>query len=263
MAPGDREKQIKRVSFFGGKAAPAYVVAKNIIRLINTIGKTINNDPETNKYFKVIFLPDYKVSLAQIIIPAADLSEHISTAGTEASGTSCMKFAMTGSLIIGTKDGANLEIADEIGQENIFFFGKDVNEVEKIRASYKQGAKPEIGNRLKKVFDSLLSGKLGDISFMKQYIYDMMSGSDFYLVCSDFYAYLDAHDRVDKAYADKKSWKLKTLYSLCRMGFFSTDRSIQNYAESIWDIKPIELPKPCNEISKRVISTGNLKKIGK
>lgn len=254
----EREKLVKRVTFFGGKAAPGYVQAKNTIKLINMIANLVNNDNETNRYFKVVFLPDYKVSAAQIIIPGADISQHISTAGTEASGTSCMKFAMTGSLIVGTRDGANIEIAQEIGEENIFFFGKDVKEVEKIRNAQKNGVKPEIGSRLKRVFDFILSGKLGDTGFMRDYIYNMMNGSDYYLVVSDFYAYLEAQEKVDETFRDEENWLARIFTSICKMGFFSSDRSIQNYAENIWNIKPIEMPKPSNEISKRVISTNNL-----
>ncbi len=261
MSAQDREKQIKRVSFFGGKAAPGYTVAKNIIRFINVISNVINNDPATNKYFKVVFMHDYKVSLAQVIIPAADLSQHISTAGTEASGTSNMKFCMTGSLIIGTRDGANIEIADEIGQENIFFFGKNVKEVEKIRSSLKNGAKPEIGSKLKRIFDAIINGKVGDNNYIKDYIHGIIGGSDFYCLCNDFYEYVSAQEKVDINYADTRTWRIKCFQTLCRMGFFSTDRSIQNYAENIWGITPIELPKPVNVISKRVISSSNLKNI--
>ena len=262
MSPQERSKVIKRVTFFGGKAAPGYVQAKNTIKLINMIANLVNNDNETNQYFKMVFLTDYKVSAAQIIIPGADLSQHISTAGTEASGTSCMKFAMTGSLIIGTKDGANIEIAEQIGEENIFFFGKDVVEVERIRGQQKQGAKQDIGSRLKKVFDFVLSGKMGDCNFMKDYFNSLMNGGDYYLVSSDFYQYLEAQEKVDASYANSHDWRMKTFISLSKMGMFSSDRSIQNYAEEIWDIKPIEMPKPSSEVSKRVISSGNLKKLG-
>lgn len=255
----EKEKVVKRVTFFGGKAAPGYLQAKNTIKLINLIANYVNNDNETNRYFKMVYLPDYKVSTAQLIIPGADLSQHISTAGTEASGTSCMKFAMTGSLIIGTKDGANIEIAEEIGEENIFFFGKDVKEVEKIRNSQRQGAKPEIGSRLKKVFEFILSGKIGDCNFMRDYIDNIINGNDFYLVASDFYSYLEAQEKVDNCYMDEKAWEYKCFKSICKMGFFSSDRSIQNYAENIWNIKPIEMPKPSSDASKRVVSSTNLK----
>jgi len=261
MCEIEREKQIKRVTFFGGKAAPGYTVAKNIIKFINTISSIINNDAETNKYFKVVFLPDYKVSLAQIIIPAADLSQHISTAGTEASGTSNMKFCMTGSLIIGTRDGANIEIADEIGQENIFFFGKDLKQVESIRQAQKRGERPEISKNLKKVLNAIINGKVGNNHFMIDYINYLLNGNDYYCLCYDFDEYLTAQEKVDFEYSDKKTWKIKCFQTLCRMGHFSTDRCIQNYAENIWDLTPIELPKPVNEISKRVISSSNLKKI--
>jgi len=261
MSYQEREKVVKRVTFFGGKAAPGYLQAKNTIKLINMIANLVNNDNETNRYFKIVFLPDYKVSTAQIIIPGADISQHISTAGTEASGTSCMKFAMTGSLILGTKDGANIEIAEEIGEENIFFFGKDVKEVERIRNDQRQGAKPDIGSRLRRVFDFILSNKMGDCGFMRDYINNLTNGSDYYLVTSDFYGYLDAQEKVDKCYQDERGWEYKIFMSICKMGFFSSDRSVQNYAENIWNIKPIELPKPSSDVSKRVVSSSNLKSI--
>ena len=131
MTKLERKKLVKRVTFFGGKSAPGYILAKNIIKLINMVARVVNNDIEVSPYYKIIFLPDYKVSSAEIIIPAANVSQHISTAGTEASGTSCMKFVMTGSIILGTRDGANIEIAEEIGDDHIIFFGKKVQEKEK------------------------------------------------------------------------------------------------------------------------------------
>jgi starch phosphorylase len=260
MSYNEKEKLVKRVTFFGGKAAPGYLQAKNTIKLINLIGNYVNNDNDTNRYFKIVYLPDYKVSTAQIIIPAADLSQHISTAGTEASGTSNMKFAMTGSLIIGTRDGANIEIAQEIGEENIFYFGKNVKEVEHIREQQRNGHKPYIGNNLRNIFDFILSGKIGDCNFMRDYIFNLTNNFDFYLYSYDFNEYCEAQEKVDKTYANEKLWETKIFYSVCRMGFFSSDRSIQDYAENIWKIKPIELPNPTKSDSKRVISQSNLRK---
>lgn len=180
-SPEERKKFVKRVTFFGGKAAPGYAVAKNIIRLINMIGNVINNDKDVNQYFKVIFIPDYKVSRAQIIIPAADINQQISTAGTEASGTSCMKFAMTGSLILGTRDGANIEIAEAIDEKNIFYLGKNVDEVARVRHSMSSGSAGDyVGGRLKEVFDSIINNKFGNTSFMSDYIYGLRNNGDFY-----------------------------------------------------------------------------------
>ena len=258
MSPEDRKKEVKRISFFGGKAAPGYIIAKNVIRLIGMIGNVVNNDPEIKQYYKVIFLPDYKVSVAQIIIPAADISEHISTAGTEASGTSNMKFAMTGSLIVGTRDGANVEIGEQIKEENIYFFGKNINEVDKIRSDMNSGKKNYVGKQLKKVFDYILSGKFGNIDFFKDYLNNLMLNFDFYLVCHDFESYIQTQDRVDRDYQDKKKWETMCLLSISRMGFFSSDRSINEYAETIWKVDPIEVPKP-ETGEKRVYSSTNLK----
>ncbi len=264
MNEDDRKKNVvKRVSFFGGKAAPGYFIAKNFIKLINNVANVINNDQETNKYFKMIFLADYKVSLAQIIIPAADLSHHISTAGTEASGTSNMKFAMTGSLIIGTKDGANIEIADEIGKENIYFFGKDLNSVERIRNEQKEGKKKKINSRLMKIFDSIIHMKFGDNNNLNDYIHKIINGDDYYLISEDFDEYINAQEIADNDYKDMKTWRIKTFQTLCRMGFFSTDRCIQDYADNIWESVPMEYPKPIFDKTKRVISSSNLKETEK
>jgi starch phosphorylase len=256
MKEEDRKKLVKRVTFFGGKAAPGYFIAKSIIRLINQIANIVNNDQQTNKYFKIIFLPDYKVSLAQLIIPAADLSQHISTAGTEASGTSNMKFTMTGSLILGTRDGANIEIAKEIGEDNIFFFGYDVDDVIKIRIQ--NNIKP-IGSRLRRVFNSILSGIFGDTFYINDYLNRLLKGNDYYLVTYDFYSYLEAQERVDMCYLDLINWYKMALVSISRMGYFSSDRSIKEYSDKIWKIEPIEAIQPSVEASKHVISTSKLK----
>ena len=148
-------------------------------------------------------------------------------------------------------------------EENIFFFGKNISEVENIRNSQKSGSKPEIDGKLKRVFDNIINGKIGDNGYIKDYLYYLMNGNDIYCLCYDFNEYLNVQERVDREYGDIRTWRIKCMQTLCRMGFFSTDRSIQNYAENIWELTPIEIPKPVSEISKRVISTSNLKKIEK
>ncbi len=261
MSPGEREKVNKRVTFFGGKSAPGYALAKNIIKLINMVANTVNNDSDVNKYYKVIFLPDYKVSSAQIIIPAADINQQISTAGTEASGTSCMKFVMTGSLIIGTRDGANIEIADNIGEDHIFYFGKNVHEVEKVRKEIAAGRRNYVGSRLKECLDAILNNRFGNTKFMHNYINTLVDGGDFYLACHDFYDYMAAQQRVDEEYKKPDVWYKKCVEAICKMGFFSSDRAIQTYAEDIWKIQPLEVPKPSITKSGHFVSTGNLKSL--
>ena len=240
----EKKKLNKRVTFFGGKSAPGYALAKNIIKLINMVGQTINKDKEVSPYFKVIFLPDYKVSSAQIIIPAADISQHISTAGMEASGTSCMKFVMTGSIILGTRDGANIEIGEEIGEENIFFFGKTVEQVGKIREELKNGKSNYIDPKLEKCFEAIYNNIFGDTSFMHDYLRGLSNGGDYYCTCHDFLDYVKAQEKVDKEYQNKEKWIKKCINNICKMGFFSSDRCVQNYANNIWNISPIEVPEP-------------------
>jgi len=258
MSKEELDKVVKRVTFFGGKASPGYIVAKHFIHLINMVSFVINNDPQTNNFFKVVFIPDYKVSLAQLIIPAADLSQHISLAGTEASGTSNMKFVMTGSLIIGTRDGANIEIAQEIGEENIFFFGTDLKDVEKVRDSMKNNY--YVTEELMKVFSYILAGNFGEINFIYEYINKIINGGDYYLVCKDFTSYIEAHKSVDRVYSNINEWYTRALVSISRMGFFSSDRSVQDYSDLIWKLKPVEVPKPSISLSKRVVSNAYLKK---
>ena len=247
MTMEEKMKLNKRVTFFGGKSAPGYILAKNIIKLINIIANKINNDEEVNPYFKMIFIPDYKVSTAEIIIPAADISQHISTAGTEASGTSCMKFVMTGSIILGTSDGANIEIAEEIGENNIFLFGKKVDEVTQIREELKNGKRNYISDNLKECFDALYLNKFGDTNFIHDYLNGLQNGGDYYCTCHDFEEYIKIQEKVDKEYQDKEKWDNICFENICHMGFFSSDRCVQNYANDIWKIKPIEVPKPDDE----------------
>ena len=203
MSHDERQKVTKRVTFFGGKAAPGYALAKNVIKLVNMVANVVNNDPDVNPYYKIVFLPDYKVSSAQIIIPAADISQHISTAGMEASGTSCMKFVMTGSIILGTHDGANIEIADKVGEDHIYFFGRKVDEVNKIRNDLRNGKRDYVGSRLKECFDCIYNNRFGNTQFMHDYLNGMINGGDYYLVCHDFYDYLEAQEKIDKDYQDK------------------------------------------------------------
>ena len=247
MTLEQKSKLNKRVTFFGGKSAPGYTLAKNIIKLINIISNKINNDEEVNPFFKMIFIPDYKVSSAEIIIPAADISQHISTAGTEASGTSCMKFVMTGSIILGTRDGANIEIAEEIGENNIFLFGKKVEEVTQIREELKNGKRNYISDNLKECFDALYSNKFGDTNFIHDYLNGLQNGGDYYCTCHDFEEYIKIQEKVDKEYQDKDKWDNICFENICHMGFFSSDRCVQNYANDIWKLKPIEVPKPDDE----------------
>ena len=225
------------------------------------ISNVINNDSDVKDFYKVVYLPDYKVSLAQLIIPAADLSQHISPAGTEASGTSNMKFAMTGSLLIGTRDGANIEISQEIGEENIFFFGNDVNAVTKIRNEMKSSKLTSVDKLPLKIIDTVLSGKFGDCGFIKDYLNKMKNGCDIYLVCHEFNSYCIAQEQVDKEYTDINKWYTKALISISKMGYFSSDRSVQDYSDKIWKLTPVEVPKPSVEKSKRVISFTNLCKV--
>jgi len=182
----------------GGKAAPGYFNAKAIIKLITAVQDTVNNDPTVGDLLKVIFLPNYNVSAAQVIIPATELSQHISTAGTEASGTSNMKFVMNGGLIIGTMDGANVEIAQEIGKDNMFIFGEDVDGVNKIRAKLNNGLKDYIGAPLDKVFKAIYGGQFGDCSIVHGVLEAISNGGDHYITCFDFYTYIQAQDRADE-----------------------------------------------------------------
>ncbi|KAH7035435.1 glycogen phosphorylase [Microdochium trichocladiopsis] len=238
MSAEERKKQAPRVSIFGGKAAPGYWMAKQIIHLINNVGSVVNKDPDVGDLLKVIFLEDYNVSKAEIIIPASDLSEHISTAGTEASGTSNMKFVLNGGLIIGTCDGANIEITREIGQENIFLFGTLSEDVEDLRHNHTYG-KHAVDSGLQKVFDAITSGKFGDANDFGALVSAVRDHGDYYLVSDDFQSYIDTQKMVDEEYKNQEEWVSKCIRSVARMGFFSSDRCINEYAEEIWNIEPL------------------------
>jgi len=238
MSPEERKKQLPRVSVFGGKAAPGYWMAKQIIHLINAVGSVVNNDADIGDLLKVIFLPDYNVSKAEIITPASDISEHISTAGTEASGTSNMKFVLNGGLIIGTCDGANIEITREIGDNNIFLFGNLSEDVEDLRHAHNYGSHT-IDPDLNKVFDEMEKGTFGTPHDFSGMVAAVRHHGDYYLVSDDFHSYIETHKLVDEAYRNQDEWVAKCIVSVARMGFFSSDRCINEYAESIWNVEPL------------------------
>jgi starch phosphorylase len=242
MTPEERKKVVPRASIFGGKAAPGYWMAKTIIRLINAVGEVVNKDKDIGDLLKVVFVEDYNVSKAELIIPASDISEHISTAGTEASGTSNMKFVLNGGLIIGTCDGANIEITREIGDENIFLLGNLAEDVEELRHRHRYG-KVEMDPKLRKVCDEIEKGTFGDPNTFEGLISSLTTGCDYYLVSDDFSSYIATQDLVDEAFKDKDGWATKCINSVAGMGFFSADRCINEYADMIWNVEPLAPPK--------------------
>ncbi len=228
-----------RVHVFAGKAASAYRMAKLIIRLIHDVARTVNNDPRIKDRLKVVFLPDYRVSVAEKIFPAADISEQISTAGTEASGTGNMKFALNGALTVGTWDGANIEIAENVGLDNIFIFGLRTEEVEKLsQEGYNPRAWYEGNADLKAVLDMIASGYFNPEEPNRyQAIVESLLGRDQYFLLADFAAYVEIHRQVDAAYRDHANWLTKVVHNISGMGMFSSDRTISEYCKNIWGIK--------------------------
>mmetsp|Transcript_19089 Transcript_19089/g.19103 ORF Transcript_19089/g.19103 Transcript_19089/m.19103 type:complete len:375 (+) Transcript_19089:1687-2811(+) len=253
MNADDRAKQVKRVFMVGGKAAPGYIAAKKIIKLINSIGDVVNNDPDIGDLMKVVFLPNYCVSSAQIIIPAADLTEQISTAGTEASGTSNMKFVMNGAIIMGTMDGANVEIVEDVGIQNAFIFGARVHEVDRLRQHSGQPA----GTRLQKLFDAVKNGTFGNPKELSSLI-ESLEHSDVYLVKNDFYSYIEKQAEADATYKNQDQWLRMSITGALNMGRFSSDRTIREYADEIWDLESVEIPKPSLNAMSRVKSQPNI-----
>ena len=230
-----------RTVMIGGKAAPSYQVAKLIIKLVNDVAAVINNDPQTSDYLKLFFLPNYRVSLAEKIFPASDLSEQISTAGKEASGTGNMKFSLNGALTIGTLDGANIEIKDAVGDDNIFIFGLTIEEVMTRKA---EGYNPRdyynSNEELKKVLDMIANGYFSpdDVDRFKPLINDsLLNGGDQYMLLADFDSYLKCQDRVAECYSQEDIWTEKSIINVANMGYFSSDRTIAEYADEIWNVK--------------------------
>ncbi|XP_012946529.1 glycogen phosphorylase, brain form [Aplysia californica] len=246
---------VPRTVLIGGKAAPGYHTAKMIIKLINNVGRVINNDPIVGDRLKFIFLENYRVSLAEKIIPAADLSEQISLAGTEASGTGNMKFMLNGALTIGTLDGANVEMMEEMGKENIFIFGMTVEQVEELfRKGYNPRTFYEQDAELKQALDQLNSGYFSpeDPGLFCE-LYNGLLNNDRFALCADFRAYVDCQDQVSELFKDPMKWAVKAALNVASSGKFSSDRTIQEYAKEIWGVEPslIKLPNPADKGSAK------------
>ena len=233
---------VPRTMIFGGKAAPAYRMAKLIIRLINGIADVINHDPKASPFLKVVFLPDFNVKTAQHVYPAADLSEQISTAGKEASGTGNMKFAMNGALTVGTLDGANVEIRDAVGHENFFLFGLTAEQVVQRKAGgYRPRDVYESNPELRETLDLIGSGLFsnGDRDLFQPLVQSLLD-RDEYMLLADYQPYLDAQQRVSDAWRDRPEWTRMSILNCARVGRFSSDRSIREYCRQIWNVRPGE-----------------------
>jgi starch phosphorylase len=233
---------VPRTVIFGGKAAPGYVIAKLIIKLINDVADIVNNDVRVHGRLRVVFVPNYGVSVAENIIPAADLSEQISTAGTEASGTGNMKLALNGALTIGTLDGANVEIRNEVGEDNIFIFGLTAAGVAELRASgYRPADFYQANGELRQAIDMIGSGYFSpeEPGRFKPIVDNLLANGDHYLLLADYASYVACQAQVDAAYRDQQQWLRKAILNVATMGKFSSDRTIGQYAEQVWQTKPV------------------------
>ena len=232
-----------RTVLFGGKAAPGYRMAKLMIKLVHSVAEVVNADPLTRGRLRVAFIPDYNVKNCMPIFPAAELSEQISTAGKEASGTGNMKFAMNGALTIGTLDGANVEIREAVGAENFFLFGLTVDEIRRLRAEgYRPREVYETDPVLHEVIDALADGTFsrGDAALFRP-IVDSLLGEDPWLLLADFRSYVECQAEVERAYLDPERWARMSILNTARMGFFSSDRSIADYCREIWRVDPVPI----------------------
>jgi glycogen phosphorylase len=243
LKAGNREDFVPRTVMIGGKSAPAYTTAKLIIRLACAVASTINRDKDTSDLLKMIFLPNYRVSLAEIVIPAADISEQISTAGYEASGTGNMKLSLNGALTVGTLDGANIEIREAVGAENFFLFGLTADEVVELkRTGYRPGDYYDQNPELKLAVDMISSGHFyPDEPGAFRPLMDELLGRDNFMLMADFAAYCECQERAAQAYRDEENWSRLAILNVARMGHFSSDRTIRQYAEEIWNVEAVEV----------------------
>ena len=232
---------VPRTVIFGGKAAPGYRMAKLIIKLINAVAAVVNQDPKVSDLLKVVFLPDFNVKNSHRVYPAADLSEQISTAGKEASGTGNMKFAMNGALTIGTLDGANVEIRDAVGAENFFLFGLTADQVDELKATgYTPRSFYESNDELREAIDLIGGGFFsnGDRELFRPLVESLLTRDD-YMLLADYQAYVDCQQRVSDAYRDQNTWTRMSILNSARVGRFSSDRSIRDYCREIWNVSPV------------------------
>jgi starch phosphorylase len=232
-----------RTFMVGGKAAPGYFMAKLIIKLINAVSSFIENDPAVRDRLKLVFFPSFNVKSAQHIYPAANVSEQISTAGKEASGTGNMKFALNGALTVGTLDGANVEIREEVGKDNFFLFGLTVDQVTELRSrGYRPREYYEQNSALREVLDLIGSGVLsnGDKELFRPVVDNLLQHDPFFLL-ADYQSYVDCQNQVSALWPDQSEWTLKSILNVARMGKFSADRSIDDYCERIWNVKSVHV----------------------
>ncbi|MEO0948552.1 MAG: glycogen/starch/alpha-glucan phosphorylase, partial [Cyanobacteria bacterium J06641_5] len=243
---------VPRTFIFGGKAAPGYFLAKKVIHLINNVAAVVNHDPDVAGRIKVVFLANYSVSLGQRVYPAADLSEQISTAGMEASGTGNMKFSINGALTIGTLDGANIEIREAVGAENFFLFGLTAEEVKAHKAGgYSPSSYYEKNIELRDALDSLVTGEFshGDRGLFAS-LFDSLINGDRFMLMADYQAYVNCQERVAETYGDRQAWTRMSILNAARVGTFSSDRTIAQYCAKIWQVNPL----PVGEVT-----VGNVK----
>ena len=238
-----KEPTHPRTVIFAGKAAPGYWIAKQIIRLIHSVGRVVNADPRVKGKLKVVFLPDYRVSLAEIIMPAADLSEQISTAGMEASGTGNMKFALNGALTVGTLDGANIEIAEQVGNDNIFIFGLKAHEIDQLRRdrAYRPREYYERVPHIRRIMDSFRDGRFApDQPDLFNWVCEnILDKGDYYFHLADLESYIAVQERAERTFTNRADWDRMAILNVARIGMFSSDRTIAQYAKEIWGIEPV------------------------